>query len=35
LCRATHFGELLQNRNVFSVQDRGTEMKVLAGGKKE
>jgi hypothetical protein len=21
LCRATHFGELLQNRNVFSVQE--------------
>jgi hypothetical protein len=35
LCRATHFGEIAQNRNVFSVQDKGTEMKVLSDGKEQ
>lgn len=33
LCRQTHFGTLPQNRNVFTVQGKGTQMRVLDDGK--
>jgi hypothetical protein len=33
LCKETHFGSIPQNRNVVSVQQHGTTMRVRDGGK--
>jgi hypothetical protein len=34
LCKATHFGEIDKNRNVISIQEKGTSMKVIQDGEK-
>jgi hypothetical protein len=33
LCKATHFGDIERNRNIFGIQAKGTQMTVLHNDK--
>jgi hypothetical protein len=34
LCKATHFGEIDRNHNILGIQEKGTSMRVIQGGRK-
>lgn len=33
LCKATHFGDIAQNRNILGIQEKGKSMRVMHNGK--